>query len=118
VLEEVRIAKNYLSESELKTLNGLVSAYFDLAEVRASRRETMSMKDHIEALDKLAKDYGDGVLTDAGKVSHDKAIAKAEREFRKYQIQTPSQAERDYLASLKMIEKQGKNVVKNTTGGK
>jgi hypothetical protein len=118
VLEEVRIAKNYLDENELRTLNGLVSAYFELAEMQANRRETMSMKDHIEALDKLAKDYGEGVLTGAGKISHQRAIAKAEREYRKYQVKTLSTAERDYLEGLKMIENKSKSVVENTTDKK
>jgi hypothetical protein len=110
VLEEVRVAKNYLSEDELGTLNGLVSAYFELAEMRANRHEAMSMKDHIEALDKLAKDYGEGVLTDAGKISHKRAMAKAEREYRKYQTATLSAAERDYLEGLKLLEKKGKDI--------
>jgi hypothetical protein len=118
VLEEVRIAKNYLDENELRALNGLVSAYFELAEMRASHREAMSMKDHITALDKLAKDYGEGVLTGAGKISHQRAMAKAEREYRKYQVKTLSTAERDYLEGLKMIENKSKNVVKNTTNKK
>jgi hypothetical protein len=62
-------------------------------------------------------DYGEGVLTNAGKISHQRAMAKAEREYRKYQTATLSGAERDYLKSLKLIEKTGKNVVKNTIKG-
>ena len=78
-LEEVRIAKNYLSIEELEKLNRLVSAYFELAELRAMNRQTMNMADHIKALDKLLGDYGEGVLSDSGKISHEKAIKKPRR---------------------------------------
>jgi hypothetical protein len=77
VLEEVRIAKNYLSGQELEKLNRLVSAYFELAELRAMNQQVMHMADHIASLDKLLSDYGEGVLIDAGKVTHKKAIEKA-----------------------------------------
>lgn len=106
VLEEVRIAKNYLSATELEKLNRLVSAYFELAELRAMNRQAMAMSDHIVELDKLMNDYGEGVLQDAGTVSHKQAIEKAEQEYKKFQSKTLSGAEKDYLESLKQIEKQ------------
>jgi len=59
VLEEVRIAKNYLSARELEKLNRLVSTYFELAEVRAMDHRVMHMADHIASLDKLLSDYGE-----------------------------------------------------------
>ncbi len=59
VLEEVRIAKNYLSARELEKLNRLVSAYFELAELRAMDHRVMHMADHIASLDKLLSDYGE-----------------------------------------------------------
>jgi hypothetical protein len=118
VLDEVRIAKNYLSVEELEKLNRLVSVYFDLAELKAIEHVPMRMSDYITELDKLMSSYGEGVLIGAGKISHEQAMAKAEREYRKYQAATLSTAERDYLESLKMIEKKSKNVVKNTTKGK
>jgi hypothetical protein len=73
------------------------------------------MKDHIKALDKLTQDYGEGVLAGAGKISHQKAMTKAEREYRKFQAKTLSRAERDYLESLKQLERKSKRVVENTT---
>jgi hypothetical protein len=109
VLEEVRIAKNYLSQNELDKLNRLVSAYFELAELRAMDKKLLHMAEHIAALDKLLTDYGEGVLLDAGKVSHEKAIEKAENEYRKYQAKTLSPVERDYLESIKTLEKKVKN---------
>ena len=104
-LEEVRIAKNYLTAKELEKLNRLVSAYFELAELRAMNQQTMSMAEHIKALDKLLSDYGAGVLVDAGKISHEKAVKKAEVEYRKYQVKTLSPVEKDYLEAIKSIEK-------------
>jgi hypothetical protein len=105
VLEEVRIAKNYLSAQELEKLNRLVSAYFDLAELRAMNQQIMHMTDHIASLDKLLSDYGEGVLIDAGKITHKKAIEKAENEYRKFQSKTLSPVEKAYLESIKLLEK-------------
>ena len=105
VLEEVRIAKNYLSEKELEKLNRLVSAYFELAELRAMNQQVMHMADHIASLDKLLFDYGEGVLTNAGKVTHNKAIEKAEKEYRKFQTKTLSSVEKAYLENIKLLEK-------------
>lgn len=113
VLEEVRIAKNYLSLEELEKLNRLVSAYFELAELRAMEHKAMRMKDHIESLDKLLSEYGEGVLSDAGKVSHKKAMEKAESEYRKYQAKTLSPVERSYLESIKALEKKVNSKIKN-----
>ncbi len=108
-LEEVRIAKNYLSANELEKLNRLVSAYFELAELRAMDKQVMRMVDHIKSLDKLLSDYGEGVLIDAGKITHKKAIEKAENEYKKYQTKTLSSVEGAYLESIKDLEKKVKN---------
>ncbi len=112
VLEEVRIAKNYLTAEELEKLNRLVSAYFELAELRAMNRQAMKMSDHIKALDNLLRDYGEGVLINAGKISHEKAMHKAEEEYRKYQAKTLSPVEKSYLESIKAIEKKVDKKVK------
>ena len=104
-LEEVRIAKNYLTAEELEKLNRLVSAYFELAELRAMNKQTMNMAEHIKSLDKLLAEYGEGVLIDSGKISHEKALEKAEKEYRKYQVKTLSPVEKDYLEAIKMMGK-------------
>ena len=109
ILEEVRIAKNYLSAKELEKLNRLVSAYFELAELRALDQKVMHMKDHIASLDTLLSDYGEGILIDAGKVSHKKAIEKAEYEYKKYQAKTLSSVEKAYLENMKLLEKKIRN---------
>jgi hypothetical protein len=113
VLEEVRIAKNYLSAQELEKLNRLVSAYFELAELRAMDHQVMRMADHIESLDKLLSDYGKGVLIDAGKVTYKKAIEKAENEYKKYQIKTISPVEKAYLENIKLLEKKIEKKIKD-----
>jgi len=115
VLEEVRIAKNYLSTQELEKLNRLVSAYFELAELRAMNKQVMSMSDHITALDKLLSDYGEGVLIDAGKVTHKRAVEKAENEYKKFQSKTLSHVEKAYLENIKLLEKKVKIKIKKLT---
>ncbi len=105
IKKEVSIAKNYLTNKELQILNRLVSAFFDLAELKAIEHEEMKMKDWIEELDKFTKIYGKGTLKNTGKISHKKALEKAEKEYKKYQVKTLSPVEKDYLESIKTIEK-------------
>lgn len=110
-LEDVRIAKNYLSEKELKKLNALVSAFFDIAEYQAENHNEMHMSDYVEQLDRTIQSVGEEVLEGAGKISHKKAMEKAEDEYRKYQVKTLSSAEKAYietLKELKQIENKGK----------
>src|SRR3989338_3268357 len=102
---EAMIAKSFLELSELKVLNNLVSAYFDLAEINALEQKPMRMKDFIRELDNILKSTGRKLLSDAGKISHEKAIEKAEKEYRKYQVKTLSSVEKDYLEALKATEK-------------
>jgi hypothetical protein len=77
VKDEIGIAKNYLTEEELATLNRMVSAFFDLAELRAMRHQPMYMRDWVVELDDFAKRYGKGILPDGGTVSHQAALEKA-----------------------------------------
>ena len=112
ILEEVRIAKNYLTAEELEKLNRLVSAYFELAELRAMNKQTMDMANHIKALDSLLSDYGEGVLVGSGKISHEKAIKKAEKEYHKYQVKTLSPVEKSYLETIKNVQKQVEKKIK------
>lgn len=83
-LAEAKIAKNYLNEDELGTLNHLVSAYLDLAELQALRRKPMYMKDWIARLDDYLRMTDSEVLQNAGKVSHALAEQKAKEEYQKY----------------------------------
>ena len=102
---EVGVAKNYLTEDELFRLNRLVSAFFDLAEIKAQEHAKMTMVGWVAELDKFAKNFGRGVLKDAGNVSHKQAIEKATQEYRKYQAKTISPVEKEYLENIKVFEK-------------
>ena len=104
-LEDVRIAKNYLSEKELKKLNALVSAFFDMAEYQAENHNVMHMSDYVEQLDRTIKSVGEEVLEGAGKISHKKAMEKAEVEYRKYQVKTLSSVEKAYIETLKELKR-------------
>ena len=104
-LDDVRIAKNYLSEKELKKLNTLVSAFFDVAEYQAENHNVMHMSDYVEQLDRTIYSVGEEVLEGAGKISHKKAMEKAEGEYRKYQVKTLSSVEKAYIETLKELNK-------------
>ena len=113
--KDIAIAKNYLSEKELKVLNNIVSAYFDLAEVKAMDEESMTMQDWLMQFDKLISAFDKKVLTNAGQTSHKQAVEKAEKEYRKYQVKTLSPVEVAYLDTIKTVQKQ---VEKKTKGEK
>ena len=108
VLSDVKIAKNYLNEDELKILNNLVSGYFDFAEVQAMRHNPMHMSDYIEHLDRVLSTTGEKLLEGAGTVSHKQAMEKAEQEYRKYQVETISPVEEAYLETIRETEKLAK----------
>jgi len=106
---EIGVAKNYMTEDELFALNRLVSAFFDLAELRARNHEPMYMKDWLAELDQFTNIYGKGTLQDAGTVSHEAALEKAEAEYEKYRRKIDSEltpVERDFLESIKNAQKQ------------
>ena len=107
--KDVAIAKNYLSESELKVLNNLVSAYFDLAEINAIEHKKMYMKDYIKQLDTMIAGTGKPLLDNSGRISHKQAIAKAEKEYQKFIQNNLSPVEEAYLETIKGIEKEAKN---------
>ena len=102
-LNEAKTAKNYLSEDELFRLNRLVSAFFDLAEMKAHGREVMYMKDWISELDKFSLTYGKGVLQNAGSVSHSDAMKKVSTEYAKYLQNNLTPVEKEYISTIKGI---------------
>ena len=111
-LKDIGVAKNYLKEDELKILNNLVSGYFDLAEISAIEHKPMYMRDYVAQLDSILSSGNRKLLEGPGNVSHDQALDKAKREYRKYQEITLSPVEEEYLKSIKGIEKEVKK--KNT----
>ena len=102
---DISVAKNYLSENELKILNNLVSGYFDFAEIQAMKRKPMYMEDYIHQLDNILASTGEKVLQSAGSISHEQAVEKALAEYRKYQFKTLSPVEQAYLETIKNTEK-------------
>lgn len=111
IKKDISIAKNYLNQEELQRLNRIVSAFFDLAELKAMEHQEMKMQDWLEELDKFTKSYGKGTLENAGTISHNKAIKKAETEYKKYQVRTLSPVEKEYLETVKSLEK---NILKKS----
>lgn len=103
-LKDIVIAKNYLNEKELRALGQIVSGYLDFAERQAEREEAMTMKDWAAYLDRILTMSGEKLLQNAGSVTHEEAIEKATDEYKKYQQKTLSEAEKNYLESLKAIE--------------
>lgn len=106
--KDIGIAKNYLSEEELRVLNQMVSGYFDFAEVQAIRHRPMYMSDYVEQLDNILRATGEEVLTHAGKISHAQAMEKAKAEYKRYQAQTLSPVEEEYLKTIKQLGKAAK----------
>ena len=106
--KDIAVAKNYLSETELKVLNNLVSAYFDLAEINAMEHKTMYMSDYVEQLDRILSGTGKEILEGAGSVSHKQALEKAEREYQKFIQKNLSPVEQAYLETIRTLEKEAK----------
>jgi hypothetical protein len=107
-LNDVRIAKNYLSADELKVLNNIVSGYFDFAEIQAMKHIPMYMSDYVKQLDNILSATGEKLLSDAGSVSHQQAMDKAESEYRKFQVRELSPVEQAYLETIKVLNKKAK----------
>jgi len=112
-LKDVVVAKNYLDEKELRSLGQIVSGYLDFAERQAEREQKMTMKDWAEHLDKILTMSGEKLLQGLGSISHETAVEKATTEYKKYQQKTLSEAEKNYLESLKMLENKMDNSSKN-----
>ena len=111
-LQEAGIAKNYLTEEELKVLNNLVSGYFDFAEIQAIRHIPMYMKDYIQQLDNILSSMSEKKLVGSGSVSHAQALEKAREEYKKYRIKTLSPVEEEYLHTITALEKEAKKKAK------
>ena len=84
--EDVSIAKNYLDAPELETLNRIVSAYIEFAELRALQRKAMTMRDWIAKPDEFLKLSEHELLDHAGKISAEQAKTKAELEYQRYRM--------------------------------
>ena len=105
---EVSIAKNYLGKDELESLNRIVTAYLEFAELQALQRKPMAMTDWISKLDDFLKLSDRDVLDHAGKISHQDAKEKAEMELEAYRIRLaslPQPVDDDFSQSLDELKR-------------
>lgn len=101
--DDVRIAKNYLSERELQVLNLLVSQFLDYAELQAIEEHPMTMRDWIAELDKQLSSNHRELLSGNGTISHKQAMEKAEEEFTLYRTREMKRLESDFDRSVKEL---------------
>jgi hypothetical protein len=104
-LHDTKVAKNYLSENELKQLNLVVSLYLDFAELQATNGRLMKMKDWIIKLDEFLKASEKKLLPNAGSISSEQAAEKAEKEFEKYVNERDKHYVSDFDMAIKQLEK-------------
>ena len=102
--EDVRVAKNYLTEKELQILNLLVSQFLDYAELQAIEENPMTMQNWIDELDHQLGSNHRELLTGKGSISHKAAIEKAEREFKVYRDKEMRQLESDFDKAVKKLK--------------
>ena len=107
-IDDVKIAKNYLSEMELQRLNLLVSQFLDFAELQALEQRAMTMNDWINELDNQIIQNKRKVLEGKGKISHQEAMEKAEKEFKIYRDREMKQLESDFDKMVKMLKDNNK----------
>ena len=108
---DVAVAKNYLSEKELGDLNLIVSLYLDFAELQARSRRVMTMRHWIAKLDDFMRISDREVLTHAGNVSHEAALARAEAEFEKFrriEDAKPSPVEQHFIKAIEQVKQLAK----------
>jgi hypothetical protein len=118
---DVSIAKNYLSQDELKALNLIVSAYLDFAELQALSRKPMTMVNWIAKLDAFIRISDREILTHAGKISHETAKLKAEAEyetFRTAQAALPQPVDQHFADAIDELKKIEGEVKKKNPGRK
>ena len=106
---DVSVAKNYLSEKELKELNRIVTMYLDFAELQAEKQNPMKMVDWVSRLDAFLQFNDYQVLKDAGKISASIAKQLAEKEYSKYRVVQDKEFESDFDKEVKRITKKGKS---------
>lgn len=100
---DVSIAKNYLNEKELGGLNRIVTMYLDYAENQAGKGIVLYMKDWVQKLDAFLQFNEEAILKNAGTVTHEVALALAEKEFEKYRIVQDKLFESDFDKVVKKL---------------
>ena len=102
-IDDVKIAKNYLSEIELQRLNLLVSQFLDFAELQALEQRSMKMTDWVQELDNQILLNRRKILEGKGKISHEEAIQKAEKEFKIYREREMKVLQSDFDLLMKSL---------------
>ncbi len=105
---DTEVAKNYLRQEELDALNRIVMAYLEFAEIRALNQSPVYMRDWIAKLDDFLRLGERDILTHAGKISHEEAVAIARAEYDRYRDarrNDPSPVEKDFLKAVKEIKR-------------
>ena len=118
--DDVAVAKNYLDPEELGTLNRIVNAYIEFAELRALQRKVMTMRDWIAKLDEFLKISAHELLEHAGKITAEQAKLKAELEYEKYRALIDSQPRRvdlDFEKAVTELKQLTKPVKPRRKGG-
>jgi len=100
---DVTVAKNYLTEEELRALNNLAEQYLIFADGQAARRVAMTMKDWITKLEGFLTLNDREILQDAGKVSAQIAKVPAEQEFAKFRVIDDRKYESDFDRMVKLV---------------
>jgi hypothetical protein len=104
---DVAIAKNYLTADELDELNRIVTLYLEFAELQARSRRLMYMRDWIAKLDEFLRLSERDILTHAGKISHEVAVFRAEKEYGQFEkslLSAPTQAEKDFEKAARRLK--------------
>lgn len=107
---DAEIAKNYLSQEEVTTLNRIVSLYLDFAELQAEEHRPMYMKDWIAILDDFLRISRKDILTHAGRVSAQLAKAKADSEYDKFKERTKNDLSAVEIHFLEQFEREQKKL--------
>ena len=106
---DVTVAKNYLSQDEMKQLNRMVTAYLDFAENMTLRHIPLTMQDWEKRLNSFIEMFDYGILQDAGKVSAEIAKLHAETEFEKYRVIQDRLFMSDFDKYMLELEENAKN---------
>jgi hypothetical protein len=104
---DAEVAKNYLNAKEFDVLNRIVNSYLEFAELQAMNRKVMTMKDWVIKLNDFLKLGDRQILTHAGTVSREDAVAKAHAEYEKYhkiELEKPSPVESDFLKATEKVK--------------
>ena len=115
---DAEVAKNYLSQEEITTLNRIVSLYLDFAELQAEEHRPMYMKDWIAILDDFLRISRKDILTHAGRVTAQLAKAKADAEYDKFKERTKNELTTVEIHFIEQFEREQKLIESQSKGKK